>query len=273
MRTSKIEKLTTRVVLFGVMIMAVPVNVRAQTAPVATPVPAPSPVRKVTVTTANAARRVVLENKPAPPQVVTILHTLNGLKVFRLLRSKEQIEAIATLDKAFQIAGGVHTNVIAGLALDDGHTIAAWLPEAEAELPPRAIGFAPIPRAPRAPRTRAGHRPSREYEIEVPVPNVTVPAPPVPAVEVPAINFDGSLLEPADLRVITRDGKRILGRFIGLDGLTGLSLITLTNGVAAQTIDSSENTTRGWPEASRDWTATGAGSGEWRQGPDVHPHW
>ena len=181
----------------------------------------------------------MLENKPAPPQVVTILHTLSGLKIFRLLRSKEQIEAISRLDEAFKIAGGVHTNVIAGLALDDGHTIAAWLPEAEAELPPRAIGFAPDARTPRAPRQR--HR-SGEHQIEIPAPDVNVPAPPVPPVDVPAINFDGSLLEPADLRVITRDGKRIPGRYIGLDGLTGLSLITLTNGVAAQTVDSSEDT-------------------------------
>ena len=55
---------------------------------------------------------------------------------------------------------------------------------------------------------------------------------------VPAINIPGSLLEPADLRVITRDGKRIMGRYIGLDGLTGLSLITLTNGSLPQIVDS-----------------------------------
>ena len=118
-------------------------------APIAgqTPAPAPQP-RKAT--TATAVSRVVVENKPAAPQVVTILHTLNGIKVFRLLvRSKEQVEVIAKLDQAFQLAGEVHTNVIAGLALDDGQTVAAWLPEAEAEMPP-PIPFA-LPRTPRPP--------------------------------------------------------------------------------------------------------------------------
>jgi len=47
---------------------------------------------------------------------------------------------------------------------------------------------------------------------------------------VPSINFQGNLFEPADLKIITRDGKRIVGHYIGLDGLTGLSLITLGNG-------------------------------------------
>lgn len=59
---------------------------------------------------------------------------------------------------------------------------------------------------------------------------------------VPAINIPGNLIEPADLRVITRDGKRIMGHYVGLDGLTGLSLITLTNGSVPQTVDSKEET-------------------------------
>jgi serine protease Do len=42
--------------------------------------------------------------------------------------------------------------------------------------------------------------------------------------------FEKDFLDSADLRIITRDGKRISGRYIGLDGLTGLSLISLTNG-------------------------------------------
>jgi S1-C subfamily serine protease len=47
---------------------------------------------------------------------------------------------------------------------------------------------------------------------------------------VPPFNLQGNLFEPADLKIITRDGKRIVGHYIGLDGLTGLSLITLGNG-------------------------------------------
>src|SRR6267142_448948 len=103
-------------------------------------------------TTAVTRVPVIVENGAGAPQVVTILHRLNGLKVFRLLlRSSEQFGSIANLDDAFQIAGDVHTNVIAGLTLDDGQTIAAWLPEAEAERPPPSIPFAPT--QPASPRT------------------------------------------------------------------------------------------------------------------------
>ncbi len=71
---------------------------------------------------------------PRAPQVVTIVHRLNGLKMFRLLlRSQEQVQAVASMDSAFNLTDDVHTNVIAGLAMDDGETIAAWLPEAEVE--------------------------------------------------------------------------------------------------------------------------------------------
>ena len=87
-------------------------------------------------------RPVVIQNAPTAPQVVTILHKLNGLKLFRLLVRSNELAAIANLDKAFQVEAEIHTNVIAGLALDDGRTIAVWLPEAEAEMPPVPFPFA-----------------------------------------------------------------------------------------------------------------------------------
>src|SRR5882724_3892530 len=165
-----------------------------------TPSPSPEP-GKIKIT--SAVTPVILENKPAAPQVVTILHSLNGLKVFRLLiRSQEQVEAIAKLDQAFKIAGEVHTNVIAGLALDDGHTIAAWLPEADAEMPLPAIGFGP--RAPLPPQPPSIAAPSAKAQATTPMAPMAIPG-------VPAINLPGNLIEPADLRVITRDGKRIMG--------------------------------------------------------------
>src|SRR6476659_2782895 len=89
---------------------------------------------------------VALAQTPAPPskktapprrapQVVTIIHRINGLKMFRLLlRSEQQVQAIENVDSAFNLLDDVHTNVIAGLAMDDGETIAAWLPEAEVEV-------------------------------------------------------------------------------------------------------------------------------------------
>ena len=59
---------------------------------------------------------------------------------------------------------------------------------------------------------------------------------------VPSINLQRSFFETADLRIITRDGKRITGRYIGLDGLTGLSLITLTDGSLPVTVAVKEGT-------------------------------
>lgn len=238
MRTQKNIWLFILPVVFVVGLFVVPAAAQTEaTAPRATPAPSPAARKTPTATTGG---RVILENKPAAPQVVTILHTLNGLKVLVLLaRSTEQVEAIERLDEAFKIAGEVHTNVIAGLALDDGHTIAAWLPEAEAELPPPRIVFAP--KAPVPLRTPAPGQP-----VNVTPPSVMLSgipdSPGVPLMNVPSLNFGGNLLEPADLRVITRDGKRILGRYIGLDGLTGLSLITLTNGSVPKTVDSPEET-------------------------------
>ncbi len=185
--------------------------------------PAPSPEHRKTVT-ATTVSRVIMENKSAAPQVVTILHSLNGLKVIRLLINKEQAEAIGQIDENFKLAGEVHTNVIAGLALDDGQTIAAWLPEAEAEMPP-AIRFAP--RAPVPPKASAATPPSARGAAPV---AATPRVPPMDIPGLPSINIQGNFFEPADLRIITRDGKRMHGRYLGLDGLTGLSLITLPTG-------------------------------------------
>src|ERR1044072_372972 len=94
--------------------------------------PAPSPKKPAPPPRAGS-------KAPAAPQVVTIIHRLNGLKMFRLLaRSQEQVQAISSLDWSFNLMDDVHTNIIAGLALDDGETIAAWLPEGEVE-------FGPVP--------------------------------------------------------------------------------------------------------------------------------
>lgn len=237
---AKLKRLTGFVVQLAIAISlsSVPTmgqaTQKAQPAPQTGPqTPSPAPRAPRTIVASTPASPVIVENKSPAPQVVTILHRLNGLKVFRLLvRSKEEVEAIANLDEAFKIAGEVHTNVIAGLALDDGQTIAAWLPEAEAEMPPPGTPF--LPRAPlpaKPPTTTAP-----------PAPEVGVEAPMVVAMPgVPSLNFQGNLLEPADLRVITRDGKRIMGRYIGLDGLTGLSLITLPGGSLPRMIDSKED--------------------------------
>lgn len=152
-------------------------------APAAGQTPAPSP------------------KKAAAPQVVTIIHRINGLKMFRLLLRSQQVQSIDSLDSAFGLMDDVHTNVIAGLAMDDGETIAAWLPEADVEFGPPDVPLPVAPRPPKSPRATTGMFPR--------IPNT----------------FFG---EP-DVTVIGPDGKRLPAKYIGLDAVTGLSILRLEN--------------------------------------------
>ncbi|HKP82760.1 MAG TPA: PDZ domain-containing protein [Pyrinomonadaceae bacterium] len=155
--------------------------------------PAPSPKKPAPAVKTSAGKL------PAAPQVVTIIHRINGLKMFRLLlRSEQQVQSVASLDWAFNLMDDVHTNVIAGLAMDDGETIAAWLPEAEVEFgPPDMIApvAPPTPRVPKPPRA----------------PRVGV--------------FNNS----PDITVIGPEGKRLAAKYVGLDAVTGLSILRLVN--------------------------------------------
>src|SRR5215207_2045361 len=158
--------------------------------------PSPPPLKKAAPPVTASTR----EKLPAAPQVVTIVHRLNGLKMFRLLlRSEEQVQAIAGLNSAFNLMDDVHTNVIAGLALDDGETIAAWLPEADVEFGPPAI---PAPVPPRPPRAKSPRRPVAAF---------------------------GNVSDSPDVTVIGPDGKRLAAKYIGLDAVTGLSILKLAN--------------------------------------------
>ena len=146
--------------------------------------------------------------RPTAPQVVTIVHRLNGLKMFRLLlRSQEQVEAIAGFDDAFNLTDDVHTNIIAGLAIDDGRTIAAWLPEADVEFGPSAFSF--------------GSKIQTPARVQIPKP--TLPTPPA----APDLPFRGGMFGTPDLTVIGPDGKRLQVEYVGLDGATGLSILRL----------------------------------------------
>src|SRR5688572_9846316 len=96
---------------------------------------------------AKAPGAVVAESRVEAPQVVTIVHRINGIALLRLLgRMSGDMKTVSGLNESFAIGNEVHTNIIAGLALDDGKTIAAWLPRAKAELD-TPIGFpsAPMP--------------------------------------------------------------------------------------------------------------------------------
>ena len=154
--------------------------------------PAPTPTKPAPPVKTSAGK------VPAAPQVVTIIHRLNGLKMFRMLLRSEQVQSVDALDFAFNLRDDVHTNVIAGLAMDDGETIAAWLPEAEVEFGP--ADMAPVapaapraPKAPRAPGSRLG------------------------------------LFDSPDITVIGPEGKRLAAKYVGLDAVTGLSILRLVN--------------------------------------------
>jgi S1-C subfamily serine protease len=133
-----------------------------------------TPRRPVSAPKAGKVRRA--------PQVVTIVHRLNGLKMFRLLlRSQEQMQTISSLESAFNLTDDVHTNVIAGLAMDDGETIAAWLPEGEVEFGPS--------------------RP----------------------------DASGSFFATPDITVVGPAGRRLPAKYVGLDAVTGLSILKLAS--------------------------------------------
>ena len=141
------------------------------------------------------------QSAPAAPQVVTIIHRLNGLKMFRLLLRSEQVHSIDSLDSAFGLMDDVHTNVIAGLAMDDGETIVAWLPEADVEFGPPDVPLPVAPRPSKSPRASTGMFP-----------------------RIPNTLFGGP-----DITVIGPDGKRLPAKYIGLDAVTGLSILRLEN--------------------------------------------
>jgi len=182
----------------------------------------PAPPSRVTVRPLN--------KKETAPQVVTIIHRLNGLKMFRLLmRGDQQAQAIASLPSAFNLLDDVHTNVIAGLAMDDGVTIAAWLPEADVEFG----AFSPFEQNFQTP--------------DFPSPDLKTPDIPSPVVKAkPTVrkprsvgSFGSGFFDSPDVTVIGSDGKPLTAKYVGLDAVTGLSILRLAdkNPTAAATIN------------------------------------
>ena len=177
-------------------------------------------VSGVSAQTAQTPKKSVSsESKPAAPQVVTIVHRLNGLKMFRmLLRSEGQVEAISGLDEAFNIMDDVHTNIIAGLELEDGKTVVAWLPEADLEFGPRVFSVTP-------PQTL------RSKQNSVSAQRTTVPKWPS------TFAFRGGMFGAPDLTVIGPNGKRFDAEYVGLDGATGLSVLRLAEEALTLSLD------------------------------------
>lgn len=154
------------------------------------------PPRKVTV---PATVTMVADQTKVAPQVVTIVHRLSGVKMLRfLLRQGGERGTVYTIDPE-AISSDAHASIIAGWALEDGKTIAVRLPQAGAELEFGQTFI--LPSSLPGPRSAAA---------------ATTPPPfPLPRPE-------------ADLTVITRDGRKLRARYIGLDGETGLSLLQVS---------------------------------------------
>jgi S1-C subfamily serine protease len=145
--------------------------------------------------TSPATVTVVADQAKVAPQVVTIVHRLSGVKMLRfLLRQGEDPGTVYTIDPE-TISGDAHASIIAGWALNDGRTIAVRLPQAGAELEFATLPFFGNDLKPQAPLP-AATRLMRVWN------------PPEP-----------------DLTVITRDGRKLSARYVGLDGQTGLSVL------------------------------------------------
>jgi S1-C subfamily serine protease len=183
---------------------AVPVASTAVQTPAGSQPSAPEriqPRRPVRRASAPPARvRVIADREGVAPQVVTIVHRLSGVKMLRLLlRQADERGTVATIDPE-AITNDAHASIIAGLTLEDGRTIAARLPQAAAELE-----FAWFP---------ASTADLTAQLLGTPTPR--------PAADAPRS-------EP-DLTVITRDGRRLVARYVGLDGQTGLSVLQVVAG-------------------------------------------
>ncbi|HEY0365521.1 MAG TPA: PDZ domain-containing protein [Pyrinomonadaceae bacterium] len=121
--------------------------------------------------------------------------------MFRLLLRSEQVQSIDALDSAFGLTDEVQTNVIAGLAMEDGETIVAWLPEADVEFGPPEVPLPVMPRPAKSPRDSTGVFP----------------------------RIGNNLFGDPDVTVIGPDRKRLRATYIGFDAVTGLSILRLKN--------------------------------------------
>lgn len=154
-----------------------------QTRPASTP-QSPLPSRGPRVPRAVAPVPPAGPAPAAPPkQVITVVHRLSGWRLLTLLASSgaPRIVGVEDLPKPTD----VHTNIVAGFVSDDGRTVVACLPQAEAE----AESVFQMP----------GLLGDKE-----------------------AASFGPG---NSEIFVVRNDGAQFKARFIGLDGSTGLSFL------------------------------------------------
>lgn len=160
-------------------------------------------------TTRPARITMVQDQEPVAPQVVTIVHRLNGVKLLRyLLRQSGEPGAVATIDPE-AISNDAHASIIAGVTLDDGKTILARLPQVAAEMEVERFIYA-FP-----------DKDKTEKPDKTDTPGGTTVYRRTPR---------APRMQP-DLTVMTQDGKTVRARYVGIDGLTGLSVLQLAEAV------------------------------------------
>jgi len=170
-------------VLALLLCAAVTVAAQQQAKPKAPPAPPAPPARPAAP--ANAPRPA-----PPPPQIVTVLHRLSGIKLMRWLhRTGAPVAAVVELENESASDTDMHVSITAGFTVGDGQNIVASLPRAEAEA-----------------------------EISAAL------------TKLPEASAEASVAQPsqaADMTVVRPDGSQWTALYVGLDGLTGLSLLRI----------------------------------------------
>ena len=168
-----------------------------------TPKPSQPPQPKPDTLMVKSARRQT-------PQVVTIVHRVNGIKAVVLMRRSG--EMVATVDDKLVTSGDAVTSITAGFVLGDGESVVARLSQAEAEA--EAQGYAP-----------AASSFAWAYQ--------TPPSPKIWDVRQPPASR-------AEFVVVEASGKQLAARYVGLDGGSGLSLLKIPGLNATLSRDASE---------------------------------
>jgi S1-C subfamily serine protease len=164
----------------------------------------PKPQKVIRRASTRPARvSMVRDQEPVAPQVVTVVHRLSGVKLLRYLLRESGDRTIATIDPE-SIANDAHASIIAGLELEDGRTIVARLPQVAAEMEVPRVS--PVP-------------PDKSDDL---MGNALRRLPRMPRMQ-------------PDLTVMMQDGRTFRARYIGIDGLTGLSVLQLAEPAAAAT--------------------------------------
>lgn len=158
---------------------------RLPTQPTA-PTPRVAPVARTPRTSAVAP---VAPSPVVPPrQVITVVHRLSGWKLLTML-TFSRAPRVVEVDELPR-ATDVHTNIVAGFVSEDGRTVVACLPQAEAEA------------------EAAFQMPNFFNDKESPADE--------------SLKFASG---NSEIVVVRQDGVEFKARFVGLDGSTGLSFL------------------------------------------------